>query len=277
MELKRGYSFARWIVGLGLLGLISPNQATPLLILPTGEIARVSYTGDEVFNDVNGNGLLDTGDVLEGVAAAHRIEGTTSGTDFSGQLADLELTSHYRFSVIDHSSNFAHLEFGLLSGQFFNFYVGRGEAKNFDPSSPDAFARASDGELWLSIRPESFFESVNDRKPDGTMLNRGWADVAVNNTGYILSDSLLRALLGKNALHNLGGQSHDDHATHAIFDDQIQGVSPFFPQFTFNVSGEFNIFAVPEPSTWLLILIGAGAGFRFRKPGRYSKERMLSD
>src|SRR5687768_11808266 len=199
MELKRGYSFARWIVGLGLglLGLISPSQATPLLILPTGEITRVSYTGDEVFNDVNGNGLLDTGDVLEGVAAARRIQGATSGTDFSGQLADMELTSHYRFSVIDHSSDFAHVEFGLLPGQFFNFYVGQGAAKNFDTSSPDAFARASDGELWLSIRPESFFESVNDKKADGTMLNRGWANAAINRTGYTLNDDLLRTILGK--------------------------------------------------------------------------------
>jgi hypothetical protein len=273
MEPKRGYAFTRWIVGLGLLGLISPSHAMPLLILPTGEITRVSYTGEEVFNDINGNGLLDTGDVLEGVAVAHRIQGATSGADFSGQLADVELTSHFRFSVIDHSSDFAHLEFGLLPGQFFNFYVGRGAAKNFDPSSPDAFARASDGELWLSIQPEFFFESVNNRKPDGTTLNRGWANIAVNNTGYILSDNLLRTLLEKNALHIAGGQSHGDHATQAIFDDHFQGLSPFFPQFTFNVLGEFNIFAVPEPSTWLLLLIGAGAGFRFRKPRRYSKQQ----
>lgn len=263
MELKRGYSFTRWIFWLGLLGLFSPSHAIPLLILPTDQITRVSYTGHDVLYDMNRNGQPDTGDIFEGIAAATHIHGAVTGTDLSNQLADAELTSHYRFSVVGHSADFNHLEFDLLPGQFLNFYVGQGAAKNFDPSLPDAFARASDGDLWLSIQPGPLFENVTDIQPDGRPLNRVWADVSVNNTGYVLDQDLFRTILGKDSLHEFRGQAHGDHLAHMIFDDRLAGPSEFFPRFTFAYSGEFHVFAVPEPSTWLLILIGMGGGLRF--------------
>lgn len=257
------------ILGFGLSALVGLSHGGPLIVLPVGEITRVSYTGHDVLFDMNRNGQPDTGDIFEGIAIATQIQGTATGIDFSNQLADAELTSHYRFSVVGHSADFNHLEFDLLPGQFLNFHVGQGMAKNFDPSLPDAFARASDGDLWLSIKPGPLFENVTDIQPDGRPLNRGWANVSVNNTGYVLDQDLFRTILEKDSLHESRGRIHGDHLAQMIFDDRLTGPSEFFPRFTFAYSGEFHVFAVPEPSTWLLLLIGAGAGLRFRRSRPY--------
>jgi hypothetical protein len=265
MQPRLSYSFTKWIFGLGLAGLINLSHALPLITLSSGEITRLSYTGQELFMDTNKNGRPDTGDVFEGIVNITQIQGATSGANFSSQLADNELTGYFHFSVTGNSSNFSHLEFGLLSGDFFNFYVGQGSSKNFDPSSLDAYARASDGQFWLGVQPGGFFESVNDRQPDGTTLNRAWSDITINNTGYFLHGDFLRTILGKDAQHIVGSQSHGDHSTQGIFDNHVAGPSPFSPRFTFNIFGEFDIFAVPEPSTWLLVLLGTGLGLGFRK------------
>ena len=265
MVLGRDGSFANWILALWLCGILGVGHATPLIMLPTGEITRLNYAGQELFIDTNKNGRPDAGDVFEGVVSISQISGATSGADFSSQLADKEITSHFRFSVTGNSSDFRHLEFGLLPGDSFDLYVGQGSSKNFDPSATDADARASDGQLWLGIQPGPFFESVNDRQPDGTTLNRAWADITVNNTGYLVASDFLRTLLGKNAQHNIGDQTHNDHSVQAIFDNQVAGLSPYSPQFTYHIFGEFDVFPVPEPATWLLILIGMGAGTNFSK------------
>lgn len=264
MEFRKRHSFTGWALGLGAVCLAGLSHAAPLIVLPAGEVARMSYAGHELFIDTNRNSLADTGDVFEGIAIITRIQGAASGTDFSAQLMDKELTSRFRFSIIDHSSDFSHLEFGLLPGDFFSFYVGQGSTKNFDPSAPDAVARASDGQFWLGIQPGLFFESVNDRQPDGTTLNRAWADVTINNTGFLLDSDFLRTILGRDAQHIAAGQPHGDHAVQAIFDNRIAGFSPFAPQFTFSIFGEFDVFAVPEPATWLLVLTGMGLVYRFR-------------
>lgn len=264
MQPRLNYSFTKWIFGLGLAGLINLSHALPFT-LPSGEITRLSYVGQELFIDANGNGLPERGDAFQGIVNISQIQGATTGDNFSSQLADKELTGHFRFSITDHSSNFSHLEFGLLSGDFFNFYVGQGPSKNFDPSAPDAYARASDGQFWLGIQPGGFFESVNDGQPNGTTLNRAWSDITINDTGYFLHSDFLRTALGREAQHIIGSQSHGDHSTQGIFDNQTAGFSPFSPQFTFNIFGEFDVFAVPEPSTWLLVLLGTGLGLGFRK------------
>ncbi|MGH8762734.1 MAG: hypothetical protein ACREUR_05810 [Nitrosospira sp.] len=266
MAPERNRSFAHYVLALGLGGVFGVCHATPLITLPAGEIARMNYTGQELFIDANHNGRPDAGDAFEGIVSISQIWGATSGADFSSQLADKEITSHFRFSVTGHSIDSSHLEFGLLPGDSFNLYVGQGSSRNFDPTAADAYARASDGQLWLGIQPGSFFESVNDRQPDGSPLNRAWADVSVNHTGYLLASDFLRTLLGRDAQHYIGGQAHNDHRVQAIFDDRIAGLSPYFPQFTYGIFGEFDVFPVPEPATWLLILIGVGLHQVLQKP-----------
>lgn len=254
-----GQLFASCVCALGLVGVSRVCFAIPLIMLPTGEITRFTYAGQERFIDTNENNLPDAGDIFEGVVSINQIRGATSGVDFSSQLADKEITSHFRFSLTGNSADFSHLEFGLLPGDSFNLYVGQGSSKNFDPSAPDAYDRASDGQLWLGIQPGVFFESVNDRQSDGTTLNRAWLDIAVNNTGYLLASDLLRTLLGKDAQHSIGSHTHNDHSVQVIFDDRVARLPSPYPQFTFSNFGEFNVFPVSEPATWLLILIGMGA------------------
>jgi hypothetical protein len=270
MQSRRNYSLAERIFGLGLACLACLSHAAPLIVLPVGEITRLSYAGQEFFDDRNGNHLPDRGDVFKGVVNITRIQGAASGADFSPQLADNELTGRFHFSIIDQSSDFSHLEFGLLPGDFFNFYVGQGPTKNFDPSASNAYDRASDGQFWLGLQPGGVFESVNDRQPNGSTLNRAWADISVNNTGYLLETDLLRTILGRDAQHMVGSQSHGDHSTQAIFDNQVAGPSSFPSQFTFNIFGEFDIFAVPEPPTQLLVLLGMTIGMSMRKFGNRS-------
>jgi hypothetical protein len=265
MTTRRDRLFAQCALASGLIGLLGVCAAAPIVMLPVGEITRLSYAGQELFIDTNNNGRPDTGDVFEGVVSVTAIAGAASGTDLSAQLADREITSHFRFSVTGNSSDFSHLEFGLLPGDSFNLFVGQGGSKNFDPSASDAYARASDGQFWLGIQPGVFFESVNDRQSDGSTLNRAWADITANNTGYLLTPEFFRTLLGRNAQHDIGAQSHGDHSVQAVFDNQVAGFSPYFPRFTFNIFGELDVYAVPEPATWLLILIGAGLGGNFSR------------
>jgi PEP-CTERM putative exosortase interaction domain len=271
MQPRRNYSLTKRIFGLGLASLVSLSHAAPLIVLPAGEITRLSYVGQEFFDDKNGNHLPDRGDVFKGVVNITQIHGVASGADFSSQLADNELTGRFHFSIIDQSSDFSHLEFGLLPGDFFNFYVGQGSTKNFDPSASNVYDRASDGQFWLGLKPGGVFESVNDRQSNGSTLNRAWADITVNNTGYFLHSDLLRTILGKDAQHRVGSQFHGDHSTQAIFDNQVAGASSFPSQFTFNIFGEFDVFAVPEPPTPLLILLGMTIGLSFRRCGNMSR------
>lgn len=259
MERGRGRLFANCV---GVLSLMSSVCfATPSIILPTGEITRLTYAGQERFIDSNNNGLPDAGDVFEGIISINQILGTASGADFSNQLANKEITSHFRFSVTGNSSDYSHLEFGLLPGDSFNLYVGEGSSKDFDPSATNAYDRASNGQLWLGIQPGVFFKSVNDKQSDGTTLNRAWSDIAINNTDYLFASGLLRTLLGKDAQHSIGSQTYNDYSVQSIFDNRVAALSPY-PEFTFSIFGEFDVFPVSEPATWLLILIGMGAAVR---------------
>ena len=87
MQPRLSYSFTKWIFGLGLAGLINLSHALPLITLSSGEITRLSYTGQELFIDTNKNSRPDTGDVFEGIVNITQIQGATSGANFSSQLA----------------------------------------------------------------------------------------------------------------------------------------------------------------------------------------------
>jgi len=88
MTFGRGRLFAKCILPLRLGGVLSVCHATPLIVLTAGQITRLNYAGQELFIDSNGNKRADAGDVFEGVVSINQILSTTSGADFSSQLAD---------------------------------------------------------------------------------------------------------------------------------------------------------------------------------------------
>lgn len=255
------------IIGAVLAGGVLGSPVTAraeLITLPVGEIARLDYTGLETFHDLNGNGVADAGDFFDGIVQFRSI-GTATGTvDLSGQLAAAELTAQFRFSVIGGSSSSGHIEFGLLPEDFFRFYVGTGVTKNYDPTAPDALARATDGPLWLAILPGGFFESVNDRLLNGATLNRAWMDLATNHTGYGFAAVPFPTLLGEDPSHTYLGASRGDHAVPFYFENRVAGRSPV-PGFTFSIFGSAFVLAVPAPSSLTLggiaLLMGLGGAW----------------
>jgi hypothetical protein len=250
--------FARVLVGAILIqGVLASPAATRAasISLPVGQIARLDYTGFETFHDLNSNGIADAGDFFDGIVQFQSIKNATGTIDLSGQLATQELTGNFRFSVIGGSSISGHIEFGLLPTDFFRLFVGTGATKNYDPTAPDAVARATDGVPWLSILPGGFFESVNDRPPGGATLNRAWMSVATNATGYGLVAVPFPTLLGEDPSHTYLGASHGDHAVQMYFENSVSGSSTV-PGFTFSIFGPIFLDAVPEPSS--LTLAGLG-------------------
>lgn len=210
----------------GVLGLSAPVQAMPI-ILPTG-IATLDYIGAEYFIDNNGDFRVDPGDAFEGALLITNIGNGSRPNGQPGQLADKELTVHFRFTaerVYDTVNPNDHIDFELVApDDFIRFYVGEGPTKNFDlsrfapvdlsggfppPVLPDnstvprseIIDTANDGELWLEILPGAgFFESVNDEVPGRggpfRTRNRAWMDVTVNNTGYSLLPTEFFTVLG---------------------------------------------------------------------------------
>jgi hypothetical protein len=243
---------------LVLAALVFPGAARAALItLPTGQIAQLNYTGYETFHDQNHNSIADAGDYFDGIFNIRSITNAPGTLDLSGQLADRELTGAFRFTVIGGSSSSGHFEFGLLPGDFFRLYVGTGATKNWDPTAPDAVARATDGQLWLAIEPGVFFESVNDRQPSGATLNRAWMNVSTNNTAYGLAAEMFPTLLGEDPTHTYQGLTEGDHAVQAYFENHVAGLSDV-PGFTFQIFGPVYVAAVvPEPSTLTLASLGA--------------------
>jgi hypothetical protein len=241
-----------------------------LITLPTGGIARLDYIGFETFHDVNGNGVVDAGDFFDGIILVTSITNASGTVDLSSQLATRELTGHFRFTVIGGSSLAGHFEFGLTAADFFQLYVGTGPTKNWDPTAADAVARATDGDLWAAVLPGVFFESVNDRLPNGATLNRAWMNLTTNNTGYDFTPEPFPTLLGLDPTHTYLGEMKGDNVVQAFFENSVAGPSTV-PGFTFSIFGSVFVEAnIPEPST--LALTGLGLlsllGYAWRRQKR---------
>lgn len=246
------------IAFLVILGRTSISQSAPFT-LPTNDIAILSYTGYENRHAAPGNATIGVGDVFEGVIQFQTLRNATGSVDLSSQFADMELTGRFQFQVIGGGPN-NHLEFG--AGQF-RLFVGSGAARNFDGSALDAVGRATDGQLWLSVSPGGFFESVNDPF-NGAPRNRAWLDVTENLTGYALGHVAFPTVLGKDPTHIWQGAIHGDHPVQAYFED-FPGPSDL-PQYSFKIHGDVFLYAVPEPGTVGLLISGLIFLARYLKP-----------
>jgi|GEM_PF-2171831 len=227
-------------------GATHPGLGKGLIQLPTGEITKLTYDGEEYFYDNNNNGIPDEGDVMEGIAIITSIKGIDSNSDYSQQLKTREITVVFRFTITAGSIYpEGHIDFSLVEGDFFRLYVGVGNRKNYNPLAADAWDRAADGSLWIGMEPDTFFESVNDVQLDGSTLNRAWADLASNNTRYTFLHGLFPTRLGLDPSHVFDGEPRGDIPSQLYFENFVHGPSDN-PDYTFDISGHFYVEAA-EP------------------------------
>jgi hypothetical protein len=204
------------------------------------------------FHNVNQSRIVGPGDFFTGIFQVQSIANASGTLNLSAQLAKAELTGAYSFHVTGGSSTSGHLEFGLAPGDFFSMFVGTGATKNYDPNNPST---ATDGQLWASLQPGSFFVSVNDLI-NGAPVNRAWANLTENDTGYTLAAEKFLDLLGKPAQNTYAGVTHGDYAAQLDFENHSAPTD--LPQYTFKISGFVYIeaVAVPEPSSLALLALG---------------------
>ena len=253
-----------------LLGGAGRAGAEMLVTLPTNDITVMTYTGYETLIKVVQSRDILPGDRFTGIFIIQSITNASGTIDLSGQLATKEVTGAFSFTVTGGSGSSGHLEFGLAPGDFFSAFVGTGATKDYDPTQPDAFQRATNGAPWVSIQPGSFFVSVNDRiGPGGAPVNRAWADVSQNDTGYALLPETFLDLLGKPAENTYGGVTHGDYAAQLDFENHPGPTD--LPAYSFKIGGFIYVDAVtvPEPASLTLLGLGAlgllGYGWRRRK------------
>ena len=287
-EQKQAVSVLLGVIGLlGVVGLSVPAQAMPIL-LPAGEIAKLDYIGAEFFleNPSTTNFQVDPGESFEGALLFTNITNGSGSKNLSGQLANKELTLHFKFtalrtfSTMDPANDLDHIDFGLVGDDFVRFYVGEGPTKNFDlslldpislssgfpPPLPlparaeiprdDIIAMANDGELWIEILPgDDFFESVNDRVPGTTppfqTRNLAWQNITVNNTGYSFLPTEFFTSLGLPGIspdHVWDGNLHGDHAVQMAFTNEAFAFSPSF--FMPNAANDATVFPNPDGFTF---------------------------
>ena len=246
-----------------IIGIVSVARAEVPIELPINRIAQLDYAGIEYWNDNNTPPgtfpIVNAGDSFSGVLLIENITDEKGKANFSAQLEDKELVIHFQFSVVAGPDDENHLEFNLLGGDFFRFYVR--DLDILEPlildtvmySEAELVAFVTQGEMWLTIEDNvPFFESVNNPDPNpipGTTgtLNRAWSDVSTNETGYSLLSLPIRTILSQNSMHNLDGDSHRDHLSSATFDNRVNlppGFDTHSSRLFFNIFGEFRLRAI---------------------------------
>lgn len=264
--------------------LATTAMANPVTLL-TSELTKFKYVNYENWLDINQNNVIDKGDKFFGILKTESITNTTGSVDPApGQLLTRELTGVFRFTVAGGSivpTQAGHLDFALVAdgldiegvgikGDFFNYYVGTGATKNWDPADtndvlggangvPDSIDRAMDGLLWTATSPGTFFEGVNDTiiTPVGLSVNRNWANFTVNNTGYkIIPQMFPEAIpLPASVVHTYLGNVHNaGHLVDYYFETKLQGSD--LKNWMFRSEDPAWLKAVPEPGTF--VLLGGG-------------------
>jgi hypothetical protein len=242
------------VLALSIQAAPSRSMAGPIDLIP-GDITQLAYTGYETFHNVEGLGAVVPGDYFDGIFQVQAITNPGGSINLSGQLAQVQLTGYFRFTVTGGSSSSGHIEFGLNPGDGFSFYVEPAGVNAFNPSSPNAVALATSGTPWLALQPGSFFDSVND-VTNGVPLNRTWADIALNQTGYGFGLDTFATQLGVDPTHTYNGVKLGDDVVQAFFENH--SAASDLAGYTYKINGDVYVNAIPAPEPASLLLVATG-------------------
>lgn len=265
-------------------------SAAPITLFDD-QITKLKFTNFEnVIQGTNpGNDPLaiDAGDVFTGILRVTSISNISGSQDLSAQLLTTELTGHFQVSVVSGLLPMTlgaagHLDLALNSGDFINLYYDTN--LDWNPTSGTlGVAEATNGNLWASILGGgSFYEGVNDTTEatiftPATSINRNWANIDVNNTGYTFIPTLFGVPTGEPMVHYTDVNSngtfdlgidvlHGDHLVDVFFASRL-----FTPSgidgYAFRSEDPVYVNAIPEPGTFLLFgsgLVGLGLAARRR-------------